>query len=695
MQFLHSASKFQSAITTQTANDGIANPHLDLPTGNPVKLDPSDLAPLVEHLKSGDLLSACRDFTTLSSQMVENNGTVLFGHSLKNYLPSDVVLQPILGQLLEGILIDDGRNPHLPTPLEFLKQMGSIGALRTIHYATVLLAMVKNGANTTSLVPVFDSAISFNHDNLREVMSEADEYLSLDHDVATPYFIAFLILQSKKISSAPLTQMESVLRYSPYPAFRYVERVLEYHGFSINLSTHILALLQTFSSKSLYTNNHTLRQAISAALARSATVETLTDLYTSVKASSPVPLSATVYNIFITTFMQLSHTGDHLVAKSAAFSAWDDMEASGITPSVIEWTNLMKAFSTVRDKSMILPLWEKMIKGGIFPDDKAWTVQIHALLEANMVKEGLESLRGMQSSDIVRPNTETINAVLDALLRNDHFPEAAKVLAVAERLGIPKDITTYNTLLVSLMKQQSSDSKKFDESIVLIRKMSASGIIPDVQTITLILDGMYKFSNPKPKLSAVISLIRFCESVGISINVWTFTSIIRALLVEGREDAAIDMLLVMESRGMTGSSATYTVLLKHFFLKRDLSSVDELLEEMLQKRVVMDRRLWREVIVGFAGAGQANRMKSAIARMHESATAMGTFGFMSTLNRLGAKGLLVDAKELVEDLLDRGIVGRSLEARSSEPEKVFWEVVAALGEGAVMRELISAKRVDI
>lgn len=694
MQFLHSTRKIQLVIPTQTPDDGIANSNFGAPTKSPVKLAPSDLDPLVEHLKSGDLLSACQHFATLTSQILESNGNLASGGSLGNYLPSDAILQPILGQLLEGILIDDGRNLNLPTPLSFLKQMGNIGALRTMHYATVLLAMVKNGANTESLVPVFNSAILFNSENLKEVISEVDEYLSLDYDMATPHFIAFLILRNKGIVSKELSQLESVLGYSSYPVFRHVERALDYHGFSMNLSTHILALLQDFSAGTLYTNNHTLKQAINAALAKSATPEALTVLYTSIKANSLVKLKASVYNIFITAFMNLPHTGDHLVAQAAAFSVWNDMEENGITHGVIEWTNLMKSFSNAPDKSVIPLLWKRMILNGIFPDDRAWTVRIHALLEANMVKEGLEALREMQNSS-VKPNSETINAVLDALLKHDHFPEASKVLAVAERLGIPKDITTYNTLLVSLMKQQRSNSKKFDESLALVRQMSASGITPDVQTITLILDGMYKFSNPKPSLAAVISLIRFCEDAGIKINVWTFTALVRALLLEGCEDAAIDMLLVMESRGMTGSAATYTVLLKHYFMRRDLRSVDELLEEMLQRRVVMDRRLWREVIVGFAGAGQVDRMKSAIARMHEGSAVMGISGFMSTLKRLGTKGLLVDAKELIEDLLKRGIVEGSSGVRIVGPEKGFWEVVEMLGQGAVTRELISDKRVDM
>lgn len=684
--------------TTQTVDTGPVNAYSDLPISDPVRLAQSDqalsdLAQLKEHLKLGDILSAFRHFGALTSRILESSGNLPPGNSPRDFLPSDAVLQPVLGQMLEAILIDDGRDLNLPTPLDFLNQMGDIGALRTMHYASVLLSMVRGGTNMESLVPVFDSAILFNAENLREVMSDVDEFLSLDYDVATPHFIAFLILRSKGVSSEQLSRLESVLAYSSYPVFRHVERVLDYQGFSIDLTTHILALLQVFSAESLYTNNHTLKQSISAVLASSPTPKALTTLYQSIKAKSPKKLSASVYSIFITTFLGLSDSRDHLSAQSAAFSVWNDMEEGGITPGVIEWTNLMKSFSKAQDKSVILPLWQKMIQNGIFPDDKAWTVRIHALLEANMVKEGLESLREMQKSSVT-PNIGTINAVLSGLLKHDHILEASKVLAVAERLGITKDITTYNTLLVSLMKQQRGNSKKFDESLALIRQMAANGISPDIQTITLILDGMYKFSNPKPTLSAVLSLLNYCESAGITINVWTFTALIRALLEEGHEDAAIDMLLVMESRGMTGTTATYNTLLRHYFYKRDMRSVDELLEEMTKKRIVMDRRLWREVIVGFASVGQVDRMKRAIARMYGSATEMGILGFMSTLKKLGNKGLLVDAKEVVEDLLDRGIVGRSREARMTGLDKGFWEVVESLGGGAVMAELINTKRVD-
>lgn len=706
---MHSTLKLKNTVTTQTTsettNHGLADPLPDplpdlppdplpdISTNAAVELVQSDLVPLKEHLKSGDLLSACRHFVTLTSRLSESVGGLASGDSLAKYLPPDAILQPVLGQLLEAIIIDDGRNLDLPTPLDFLKQMGDIGALRTAHYATLLLSMVKNGANTTSLIPVFDSAILFNSGNLKELMSEIDEFLSLDYDMATPHFIAFLILRSKGISSDGISRLESVLKHSPYPVFHQVERVLDYHNFSINSTTYILALLQEFSTESLYTNNHALRQAINAVLASSATPTALTTLYKSIKDNAPKKFGATVYNIFITSFMELQDLKDPLAAQSAAFSVWNDMETGGITPGVIEWTNLMKSFAKTRDKSVILPLWTRMIQNGIFPDHRAWTVRIHALLEAGMVKEGLESLREMQSSSVT-PTVETINAVLSGLLKHEYILEASKVLAVAERLGIQKDIATYNTLLVSLMKQQRSNAKKFDESLALIRQMSANGIVPDIRTITLILDGMYKFSNPKPTLSAVLSLLSYCESAGIPINVWTFTALIRALLEEGREDAAIDMLIAMESRGMTGSTTTYTILLRYYFMRRDLISVDELLDEMMLKRIIMDRRLWREVIVGFAGAGQVDRMKSAIARMHKGATGMDISGFMSTLKKLGYKGLLVDAKEVVQDLLDREIVGRSKEARLAGPERDFWVVVGSLGDGDVMERLIETGKVD-
>lgn len=693
MQFLHSTRKFQSTITAQIVDDGPANAHSDLLTSDPVKIVLSDLERLKEYLDAGDLLSACRHFGTLTSRVLENKGDIASGGLLGKYLPPDVVLQPVLSQMLEGILTDDGRDLNLPTPLEFLNQMGDIGALRTMHYAVVLLSMVRGGANTTSLIPVFDSAILFNSENLKEVMSNVDEFLSLDYDVATPHFIAFLILRHKGVSSDQLSRLESVLAYSPYPIYRQVERILDYHGFSINLTTHILAQLQAFSAETIYTNTHALTQLINAVLTSSVDLKTLVALYQSIKTKSPKKLGAPIYNLFIATLLSLPEGGAPLATQSAAFSVWNDMEADGIIPGVIEWTNLMKSFSGSRDKSVILPLWRKMIQNGIFPDDRAWTVRIHALLGSNMVKEGLESLREMQNSS-VKPNISTINAVLSGLLKFDHILEASQVLEVAGRLGIRKDLTTYNTLLVSLMKQQRGNSKKFDESLALIRQMSADGISPDIQTITLILDGMYKFSDPKPTLSAVLSLLNYCESAGITINIWTFTALIRALLEGDREDAAIDMLLVMESRGMTGTSATYNTLLKYYFNKRDMRSVDELLEEMVHKCVVMDRRLWQEIIVGFAGAGQVDRMKRAITQMHKGPMGMGILGYMSTLKRLGTKGLLADAKEVVEGLLDRRMVGRTREVRMVGPEKGFWEVVEMLGGGAVMTELIYTKRVD-
>lgn len=301
----------------------------------------------------------------------------------------------------------------------------------------------------------------------------------------------------------------------------------------------------------------------------------------------------------------------------------------------------------------------------------------------------------MQDSNVT-PTTETINAVLDGLLKHGHLPEASKVLSVAAKLGIRKDLWTYNTLLSSLLKQQKNDGGKFNDIVKLTRQMQSEGIVPDVQTVTVILDGMYKYSIAKPSLNSVLSLLEYVEASGIAVNVWTYTALLRALLAEGSEAAAMDILAIMDAKGMTGSTVTYTVLLKHYFLKRDLASVEKILGEVEEKGVAYDTRMWREVAWGFATMKQVERMKEVLERMHVGGGGMGLKGYMSVLLALQKGDLLREAKDLVEDLLKKGIVGgRRRDEGRREVEKGFWDVVRVLGEGRVIRELENTGMVDI
>ncbi|KAH8152455.1 uncharacterized protein LAJ45_03295 [Morchella importuna] len=674
-------------ITHQPVDDDILGTiGASVPVVEPLfKLPPKDIITLKEHLEAGDLAATYSHFMGIKIAIptAEEVKTAYAQPetSMADYV-SDTTLQTALGQFVAALLAADWKGAGTPHPLRLLERMEEMGVCKGEYYSMLLIETIRRYNTKGEILPVFDRAVGFSvaESNMHGVVLETMEPESVKMDMASPYFFAYLVLtRDLRVKEESTLRYEHVIRHSPYPSSNYAQRFMEYHKFSPEDTTRIVGLLGEYAEDTLFTNYYTLSLEISQAQAKSP--EDLQELYKRMVSTSP--RTPDVYTRFMTAFFELGR-------NTEAITCWADMTRAAIIPTVVQWNELLRAYSRSQDKLPIEPVWQMMIRSGCTPDHHCWTTRIHALLDNKKIAAGLGALREMQASGTT-PTTATINATLDGLLKHSYINEAMAVMDTASRLGIEKDLVTYNTILKTLMKRQKTDTRTFNSILALTREMQASGIVPDITTVTLILDGMYKYATPAPKLETVLGILQYVEDAGIITNIVTFTTILHALLKEGNEPAAMGILGIMEDRGIVGNSTTYTVLLQHYFARGDVVSAERVIAEMEAKRVPTDARVYREIVLGFANAREARKMQFWLARIRDRHVVLGLLAYMSFLRAMERKELLLEAKNLVAELMERGMVGGGGEGMVNERE--FWDVVREMAGGAVFRELEKEGRV--
>jgi pentatricopeptide repeat protein len=281
----------------------------------------------------------------------------------------------------------------------------------------------------------------------------------------------------------------------------------------------------------------------------------------------------------------------------------------------------------------------------------------------------------------IMPSTETINAVIDGLLKFLYMDDAQHVLKTAAKMGIESDLITFNTLLRALLRK-----RKFTEAISLLQKMQNTGVQADVVTATIVLNGVYKDSPKKPGIEQIRVILDQMQATGVEANEVTYSAIIEGLLISGNEGAAQDIWRIMEQKGIKPNTISYSIVLKYAFQKGDLAGVDRLRTQLQASGVVPDNRMWVTLAAGYARAGDIDAMKGVLAAMEAVERTLPLAGYSAILRELDARGLLEVARELVEEVISLELISRDSTAMGVT-EKIFWETLERVGGGVVLAQL--------
>ncbi|KAJ2920812.1 hypothetical protein H1R20_g16283, partial [Candolleomyces eurysporus] len=283
------------------------------------------------------------------------------------------------------------------------------------------------------------------------------------------------------------------------------------------------------------------------------------------QSSLPLSMTEAAWAAFLPGFVRCQR-------KDLAEKLWSDLNELGVRRGTGLWTALIDSFGPLRLSGPAITAWAQMISEGVKPDAHTYQAMIETLFRDKQPQLGLQKFVEFQQR--LEKDTDpafrltVYNTVLDGLLRNQLTPKGLEFVEMMKKLGPAPDVITYNTLLKYYNRRR--DFKGLQS---VIADMQASEVQGDVYSFSTILSALLKVKR-KDAMEVVLQCM---EEQGVEPNVAIYSALIDHQLRtndEGHLRSSLSLLQDME-RDKTGklspNNVTYTSFLTNLHRGRWLS----------------------------------------------------------------------------------------------------------------------------
>lgn len=303
--------------------------------------------------------------------------------------------------------------------------------------------------------------------------------------------------------------------------------------------------------------------------------------------SRPAALSRHIANLIrdnALTSLQKTYNG--ILAGLTGPDAWMTLkedEKSAQKPVVVPefiWPSFLTGFLRCRDTTFAEKLWDDALKLGVRPPISMWTALIDGYANMKAVNEAINSWDIMRTQG-VKPDAMTYRAIIYALYHSGHMDEALKRFHAFQKdlpnISPPplesEVLVVYNSAIHGLLFHfRDSEARE------ILDGMLAKGPKPDIVTFNTFI----RYYGRAGKLKTLASMLQMLESAGVVGDVFTFSTVLSALL-KVRDDAPRIVLNLMEKQGVKPNTATLTAIIDHQVKEQSekaLQTAMELLEKM-------------------------------------------------------------------------------------------------------------------
>jgi pentatricopeptide repeat protein len=191
---------------------------------------------------------------------------------------------------------------------------------------------------------------------------------------------------------------------------------------------------------------------------------------------------------------------------------------------------------------------ERLVK-----DIVSYNAIIKALTKFGEFEEAIETFYQLKKAGI-KPDKYTYTALAKAVILDDNDVE--ELLYDMREEGVTADVMTFNTIIRYLCEQ-----KKLSAARKVINFMEGSGIPPDSWTYGFLMKGLLASDNPSACLTLFESACSDRRTVGLTENVYLYTTAMTAAAAMGDHTRALELLSRMNSLGIKANIKTMTALL--------------------------------------------------------------------------------------------------------------------------------------
>ncbi|VVA11747.1 PREDICTED: pentatricopeptide [Prunus dulcis] len=314
-------------------------------------------------------------------------------------------------------------------------------------------------------------------------------------------------------------------------------------------------------------------------------------------------------------------------------------------PNLITYNTMIHGFCLKGDFDSARRVFGQMRESEhCLPDTVTYTTLIDGYCKKGDLKEAMECMNEMGKQGC-EPNLFTYNALIHGFCLSGHVSEAKRMLTRMRLNGVKDNIATHTAILKGLCIVG-----KADEAVKHLQDIVNLGMKPDVEAYGVVFNEYCKMRKP----DGAMSILREMRMRGLKPSVSSFNRLLKVLVENGDLERAIILLKKMNQMGCSPNFFSYnTVICSLCNLRGRMGEVEELVGDMLWNGHKLDTVLYSCVIMGYCEDGNVNMAIQAFCGALDDNHIISLESFSILVKELCAKGMVLEAERIFEDMCNR------------------------------------------
>lgn len=258
---------------------------------------------------------------------------------------------------------------------------------------------------------------------------------------------------------------------------------------------------------------------------------------------------------------------------------YNDMLELGVTPSLITYGIMIKAYGNSYEIDKALEIFEKMKEKNIEPNDIIYGSLLNACIKSNKFRIAEEIFNDMKKQNFPLNNI-LYTTLIKGYTKAKNFDKAYEIFnELINDKEVKKNTISYNSILDSCIECGKFNMLgKIYEDFKTIAQQNESNPQPDLITYSTVIKGYCKMKN----IEKVLDIYNFLQSKEeFEIDEVMFNTILDGLLKSEKYHEALKIYEHMKNKKTSRSNATYSILIKIYSKLNLVDNAWEIYNEML------------------------------------------------------------------------------------------------------------------
>lgn len=238
--------------------------------------------------------------------------------------------------------------------------------------------------------------------------------------------------------------------------------------------------------------------------------------------------------------------GDLETAELVLRNGW------GGPPDAVAWNTLLNAFARKGDVNRLQSGLSEMEASGLTPSRVTLTTVMKGLVAGGMTQEAEQLMLRIDMNSLQANEFISVSSAPSSVRAAKAPPSSP---ATPLNGDVVRDVRPFNTLLDGYMRQPRPDVAR---AKALFEEMKTNGVTPDIMTYSTFMSGLLNAGLPEQAIRAFGDM----KDKGVAPNLYVYTTAIAAAAQTGNMLAALSLLEEMGRCGVRPNMLTFTAAME-------------------------------------------------------------------------------------------------------------------------------------